>query len=101
MRQSALTRRIQWRKAQVDAARQERNVQPMDDTTPSMMVRPRSNLRNLLRDLRRSAWGVAAAVLLFYIFWTLGCLNSGPDVGALVRAGRRFAAQSSASGAVG
>jgi len=75
-------------------------VQAMDDTTPSMMVRPRSNRRNLLRDLRRSAWGVAAAVLLFYVFWTLAYLNSGHDVRALILVGHRFATQSSASAVI-
>src|SRR5258707_11264303 len=97
MRQSALRRRIQWRKAQIDAARQERNVQAMDDTKPSVMVRPRSTRRGRLRDLRRSAWGVAVAVLLFYVAWTLAYLRSGHDVRDLILVGRRFAAQSSAS----
>src|SRR5260370_6194934 len=98
MRQSALTRRIQWRKAQVDAARQERNVQAMDDTKPSVMVHPRSNRRGWLRDLRRSAWGVAVAVLLFYVAWTLAYLGSGHDVRELIMVGRCIAALSHARG---
>jgi hypothetical protein len=47
----------------------------MDDTKPSVMVRPRSTRRGRLRDWRRSAWGVAAAVLLFYVAWTLAYLT--------------------------
>jgi hypothetical protein len=72
-------------------------VQAMDDTKPSMMVRPRSNRRGWLWDLRRSAWGVAVAVLLFYVAWTLAYLGSGHDARELILVGRRFAAQSSAS----
>lgn len=72
-------------------------MQAMDETKPSMMVRPRSNRRSRLRDLRRSAWGVAVAVLLFYVAWTLAYLGSGHDVRELILVGHRFAAQSSAS----
>ena len=72
-------------------------MQGMNDTKPSMMVRPRSNRRGWLWDLRRSAWGVAVAVLLFYVAWTLAYLGSGHDARELILVGRRFAAQSSAS----
>jgi hypothetical protein len=75
-------------------------VHAMDDTKTSMVVRSRSKRRGWLRDWRRSASGVAAAVLLFYVAWTLAYLNSGHDVRALILVGHRFATQSSASAVI-